>query len=105
MRAGLSAGLTLSAASAAVLSASGAAQAADPLELGEAVSSVGYAVDPVTDLQLNPLANTGVDPLDNGVGTQIADFQPISTTAVTGPISNGASLSDLADEAAGLLGR
>lgn len=102
-RAGLSAGLTLTAASAAVLSGSGAAQA-DVIEAESALSSVRYAVEPITEIQLNPLAKTGVDPLDNGVGTQIADFRPISTTDLTGPLADGASLADLADEATGLLG-
>ncbi|MEV6472396.1 hypothetical protein AB0M77_09185, partial [Streptomyces sp. NPDC051657] len=33
----------------------------------------------LADLQLHPLANTGVDPLDNAVGTQVADFKPLTT--------------------------
>ena len=74
------------------------------LETESALSSVRYSVEPITQLQLNPLANTGVDPLDNGIGTQVADFPPVSTTDLTGPLADGASLADLADEAAGLLG-
>ncbi|MBU7596701.1 hypothetical protein JGS22_003360 [Streptomyces sp. P38-E01] len=100
----LSAGLTLSAAGAAALAAAGSAQAdivtvdpADPL------ATVGHVVGPVADLQLNPMAKTGVDPLDNGIGTQIADFRPISTKDVTGPLSEGASLSDLAAPVTGLI--
>ncbi len=36
-------------------------------------TSLASSVAPITDLQLDPLAGTGVDPLDNAVGTQIAD--------------------------------
>ncbi|MEU8705102.1 hypothetical protein [Streptomyces sp. NPDC048565] len=62
-------------------------------------SVLGYgivgAVKPVTELQLDPLAGTGVDPLDNAVGTQIADFKPVTTALVTDPITGGAALGDL----------
>ncbi|KOU09772.1 hypothetical protein ADK88_05285 [Streptomyces sp. NRRL F-2295] len=58
-------------------------------------TSLAHSVAPVTDLQLDPLANTGVDPLDNAVGTQIADFKPVTTAIVTDPITSGASLSEL----------
>ncbi|MBO8199122.1 hypothetical protein JW613_12505 [Streptomyces smyrnaeus] len=57
--------------------------------------ALGGALGAVNDLQLDPLANTGTDPLDNSVGTQIADFRPVSTAAVTGPLTRGASLGDL----------
>ncbi|MEU3602893.1 hypothetical protein ABZ714_29925 [Streptomyces sp. NPDC006798] len=100
------------AAVAATLSAGSAAQAA-PMAVpvgGEALGSAlsgpgagltGALTNSVTGLaylkehQLNPLAQTGVDPLANGVGTQIADFKPIGTDLVTGPLSNGAALQDL----------
>ncbi|MFE3695259.1 hypothetical protein ACFXPB_32280 [Streptomyces sp. NPDC059129] len=105
------AGLTVAAAAAA-LGAGGTAQAApaapvapvglDTLDtalpgsgvtgaLTNSVSGIGY----LKHLQLNPLAKTGVDPLANGVGTQIADFNPIGTDLVTGPLSDGGSLTDL----------
>ncbi len=35
----------------------------------------GQVVGTVADLKPNPLAGTGVDPLDNGVATQVADFR------------------------------
>ncbi|MFI8851672.1 hypothetical protein [Streptomyces sp. 891-h] len=57
--------------------------------------ALGSALETVNDLQLDPLANTGSDPLDNSVGTQIADFRPLSTAAVTGPLARGASLGEL----------
>lgn len=61
-------------------------------ELGKAVDGV---FRPVKELQLNPLARTGVDPLDNTLGTQVADFRPVSTEALTGPLAEGGSLDDL----------
>ncbi|WP_190121567.1 hypothetical protein [Streptomyces inusitatus] len=111
-RTALRAGLTL-AAMAAALGAGGAAHAAEPPPLGGGLDAVGTAlngpgggaltavtnsvsgVGHLTSLQLNPLANTGVDPLANAVGTQVADFKPISTELVTGPLSQGGAIKDL----------
>ncbi|MFE6165283.1 hypothetical protein ACFQ7F_40980 [Streptomyces sp. NPDC056486] len=50
---------------------------------------------PIKDLKLNPLAGTGSDPLDNAVGTKIADFKPVSTAPLTAPLTKGASLGEL----------
>lgn len=102
--------LTLTAAAAAVAPA-GAAIAASPLSTlpahgvadalpTEAVtgglgSGVSNGVAPVKNLTLDPLANTGVDPLDNGLGSQVADFQPLSTAAATDPLTRGGSLATL----------
>ncbi|MDI3409045.1 hypothetical protein [Streptomyces cavernicola] len=102
------AGFTLAAVGAA-LGAGGAATASAqplpaPVPLGDLdVPSAGAAVTgalphataPLKNLQLDPLANTGVDPLDNAVGTQVADFQPVSTAAVTDPITKGGTLGTL----------
>ncbi|MEV8566910.1 hypothetical protein AB0436_15300 [Streptomyces sp. NPDC051322] len=105
-------GLTVSVAGAALGMGGAAAQAAAPpapavagptAALGDLGSSpvqklteaVTDSTAPATDLQLDPLANTGVDPLDNAVGTQIADFKPVSTAQVTSPVAEGASLKDL----------
>ncbi|MEU0135352.1 hypothetical protein ABZ172_15205 [Streptomyces sp. NPDC006296] len=115
----LRAGLTLTALGAAIGAGGTAAQAA-PLPAPAATgadtadgtlaavretaapaltSALGYglvgAVKPVTDLQLDPLAGTGVDPLDNAVGTQVADFKPVTTALVTDPLTSGAALGDL----------
>ncbi|MYY04070.1 MULTISPECIES: hypothetical protein [unclassified Streptomyces] len=112
----LRAGLTVTAVGAA-LGAGGAAAQAAPLplvqatgtdtSLGEATEAAGGAVTgalgqsldngiaPVTHLRLDPLAGTGVDPLDNVVGTQIADFKPLSTGLVTDPVTSGGALKDL----------
>ncbi|MDQ0794374.1 hypothetical protein [Streptomyces sp. B1I3] len=118
-RALLRAGLTLTALGAA-LGAGGAAAQAAPLPAAPATgsdtadstlgavhdaaapaltSALGYglagAVSPVTDLQIDPLAGTGVDPLDNAVGAQIADFKPVTTALVTDPLTSGSALGDL----------
>ncbi|MFI1257320.1 hypothetical protein ACH4U6_26550 [Streptomyces netropsis] len=50
---------------------------------------------PAKVLRLNPMAGTGVDPTDNAVGTQVADFQPVSTAMVTAPLSQGGALGQL----------
>jgi hypothetical protein len=52
----------------------------------------GYVIGPVSGLKPNPLAGTGVDPLDNGVGTQVADFPPLATTTLTGPFTQAESV-------------
>ncbi|MET9256863.1 hypothetical protein ACGFZL_08115 [Streptomyces sp. NPDC048182] len=54
--------------------------------------TVGYVTGPVSDLKPNPLAGTGVDPLDNGVGTQFGGFKPLTSTALTGPVAQAQSL-------------
>ncbi|MFE7134246.1 hypothetical protein ACFVIM_25650 [Streptomyces sp. NPDC057638] len=59
--------------------------------LTKSVTGIGY----LRSLQLNPLAKTPVDPLANAVGTQIADFKPVSTEVLTGPLSAGGALQDL----------
>ncbi|WP_333771223.1 hypothetical protein [Streptomyces sp. IBSBF 2435] len=67
----------------------------DVLPVQTVTGALAAGVAPARDLTLDPLANTGVDPLDNGVGTQVADFQPLSTTALTAPITRGGSLGTL----------
>ncbi|MFC3578463.1 hypothetical protein ACFOZ0_35425 [Streptomyces yaanensis] len=66
---------------------------ADPQAGLRALSgTVGYVTGPLADLKPNPLAGTGVDPLDNGVGTQLADFKPLSSQALTRPVAQASSL-------------
>ncbi|MFJ6568085.1 hypothetical protein ACIQNU_11715 [Streptomyces sp. NPDC091292] len=68
----------------------------DALAAGKALTgTVGYVTGPLTALQINPLAKTGVDPLDNAVGTQVADFKPLSTAGVTAPLTRGDAARDL----------
>ncbi|MEU8792856.1 hypothetical protein [Streptomyces sp. NPDC048643] len=57
--------------------------------------TVGYVTGPVEGLKPNPLAGTGVDPLDNGVGTQLADFKPLSSKTLTGPLAQAPSVGSI----------
>ncbi|MER5931572.1 hypothetical protein [Streptomyces sp. NPDC002054] len=85
------AGLTVSMAGAALAMAAGAAQAGE-VSVPHALAGI---TDPVTALKVNPLAGTGVDPLDNGVGTKVADFPAVGTTMVTGVLTQGPSVGEL----------
>ncbi|UUU31308.1 hypothetical protein JIX56_16140 [Streptomyces sp. CA-210063] len=58
-------------------------------------ATVGYVTGPVAGLKPNPLAGTGVDPLDNGVGTQLADFRPLTSTALTRPVAQAPSVGSI----------
>ncbi|BBA99707.1 hypothetical protein RVR_6440 [Actinacidiphila reveromycinica] len=109
--------LTLTAAAAAVALPAAAAVAADApaglpdiqgatdalptsgitsmLPTQSVTGALGAGIAPVRDLKLDPLNNTTVDPLTNGVGSQIADFRPISTTDATAPLTDGGSLGTL----------
>ncbi|GGX39241.1 hypothetical protein [Streptomyces fructofermentans] len=68
--------------------------------------TVGYVTGPVRGLKPNPLAGTGVDPLDNGLGTQVADFKPVSTRMLTAPLAQADSLGGVpvVGQVTGLLG-
>lgn len=96
-RSALRAGVVLSAAGFAALSGAGAAQAdiISSLEPEDTVDTVGHVLAPAKRLQLDPFANTGVDPLNNGVTTQVADFRQVGTTTLTDPITQGASVTGL----------
>ncbi|MFC6062572.1 hypothetical protein [Streptomyces ochraceiscleroticus] len=106
----LRAGLAVSVAGAALAAGAPAATAADgksdPASLediraatnstvGALQQATASGLGTVKNLRLNPLSGTGTDPLDNAVGTQIADFKPISTAVLTAPLASGASLSQL----------
>ncbi|WP_328300454.1 hypothetical protein OG389_23720 [Streptomyces sp. NBC_00435] len=93
------AGLTLTMAGAALAMAAGGAQAG---ELSVPAALAGVA-DPISNLKVNPLANTGVDPLDNGVATKVADFPSLGTGMVTGSLTRGSSIGELPTAAAGSL--
>ncbi|MEW2303761.1 hypothetical protein AB0958_27985 [Streptomyces sp. NPDC006655] len=54
-----------------------------------------YVTGPVAGLKPNPLAGTGVDPLDNGVGTQLADFKPLTSKPLTEPVAEAPSIGDV----------
>ncbi|MYT33361.1 MULTISPECIES: hypothetical protein [unclassified Streptomyces] len=110
----LRAGLVISAAGAALSGGAAAASAAAPVPAGTAkekpaaddgvvgqalaramTDSTGRGLAPVKNLKLDPMSHTGVDPLDNGVGTQVADFKSVSTKQVTDPVTKGGSLRTL----------
>ncbi|MFD4241119.1 hypothetical protein ACFWP3_05885 [Streptomyces sp. NPDC058525] len=93
------AGLTLSMAGAALAMAAGGAQAGE-LDVPAALAGV---TDPIANLKVNPLAHTGVDPLDNGVATRVADFPAVGTTMVTGILTQGPSVGELPEAAASSL--
>ncbi|MET7618198.1 hypothetical protein [Streptomyces sp. NPDC005408] len=117
----LRAGLTVAAVAAALGAGEAAAHAAPAAPLGPVapdtlgggttqgltgvVTNSVAGVGQLKSLQLNPLAKTGVDPLDNGIATQVADFQPVGTTTATGQLTQGQALKDLpvAGQAAALL--
>lgn len=62
---------------------------------GALLHSMAGGVGPVKSLKLDPLAGTTADPLTNKVGTQIADFKPLTTGVVTDPIAGGGALEDM----------
>jgi hypothetical protein len=67
--------------------------------------SVGHVTGPISGLKPNPLAGTGVDPLDNGVGTQLADFKSLNSRMLTAPVAQAPSIGSIPvpGEATGLL--
>ncbi|ALV51901.1 hypothetical protein ACH4UX_25620 [Streptomyces althioticus] len=72
-----------------------AAAAASAAETNVLPDSPGQVVGTVADLKPNPLAGTGVDPLDNGVGTQVADFRGLDSREVTGPVAQAESVGSI----------
>ncbi|GHI73933.1 hypothetical protein Snoj_78510 [Streptomyces nojiriensis] len=86
-------------AGAALAMAAGGAQAGE-LDVPAALAGV---TDPIANLKVNPLAHTGVDPLDNGVATKVADFPSVGTGMVTGILTQGPSVGELPTAAASSL--
>ncbi|MFG2945055.1 hypothetical protein [Streptomyces adustus] len=86
----------------------GTVGAVDPQAgLNGLLGSVRYISGPLSELKPNPLAGTGVDPLDNGVGTRLSDFKPLSSKSLTGPIAQAQSIGGIpvVGQVTGLLGR
>jgi hypothetical protein len=88
--------------SAAALASAGtaAAHAAGPVDGPKAASDASRAagkaiVGTVNYLPVNPFAHTNVNPLDNSIGSQVADFKPISTAMVTAPLADSRSVEEL----------
>ncbi|MFD2121980.1 hypothetical protein ACFSNO_24380 [Streptomyces cirratus] len=96
------AGLTLSMAGAALAMAAGGAQAG---ELSVPAAHGRRHRPDREHLKVNPLAHTGVDPLDNGVGTKVADFPAVGTThwSPASDLTQGPSVGELPTAAAGSL--
>ncbi|MDX3238057.1 hypothetical protein PV392_20705 [Streptomyces sp. ME03-5709C] len=90
----------LAVSSVAAFASAGAAHADARTGGGATVAEDGRAatsalLGTVNHLPVNPLAQTGVNPLDNSVGSQVADFKPVSTAVVTKPIADSRSVSEL----------
>ncbi|MFB4196962.1 hypothetical protein [Streptomyces carpaticus] len=88
------------AATGAVVAGAGAASASTATDnigaaLAGADTALTYGLAGPLDLQLYPMAGTGVDPLTNGLNTQIADFQSVGTSTLTQPLTDGASAKDV----------
>ncbi|MFE8942749.1 hypothetical protein [Streptomyces sp. NPDC007856] len=68
--------------------------------------TVSHVTGPLAGLKPNPLAGTGADPLNNGVGAQLADFKPATTQMVTAPVAEARSLGavPVVGQALGVLG-
>ncbi|MCX5268327.1 hypothetical protein [Streptomyces sp. NBC_00199] len=60
-----------------------------------ALGALPYVTGAVSGLKPNPLAGTGVDPLDNGVGTQLADFRPLTSQMLTAPVAQAQSIGSI----------
>ncbi|MFI2643023.1 hypothetical protein [Streptomyces sp. NPDC018610] len=108
------AALGAGAATAAAATAPAAHEARGPVTRGELdpqaaartlTGTVHHATGPVAGLKPNPLAGTGVDPLDNGVTTQVADFRQVSSRQLTGPVAEAPSVGavPVVDRVAGTL--
>ncbi|MFI2375245.1 hypothetical protein ACH5AO_09270 [Streptomyces sp. NPDC018964] len=85
--------LTVLATAAATLGAG--ASAASAADSGTLLDDARGSVGALADLKPNPLAGTGVDPLDNGAGTQVADFAPVNSREVTGPVAQARSVDSI----------
>ncbi|MEU9124082.1 hypothetical protein AB0C96_30185 [Streptomyces sp. NPDC048506] len=107
-RTALRVGLVISAAGAAVTAGGAATAGATVVPVtksdvsatksaltGAVLHGTAGSVGPVKNLQLDPFAKTSVDPLTNSVGTQVADFKPVTTADLTRNLTRGAALRDL----------
>jgi hypothetical protein len=97
--AGVALGAGAATASAGVLPAAGGGHRlgqVDPQAAARTLTGTAHHVTgPVAGLKPNPLAGTGVDPLDNSVGTQVADFRPVDSKMVTGPVAQAPSIDSI----------
>ncbi|WP_329564973.1 hypothetical protein [Kitasatospora sp. NBC_01266] len=65
--------------------------------LGALGSTTGYVTGPVKDLRLDPFAQSTADPLNNAVAVKPDNpgMRPVSSSAVTGALSDGGGAKDL----------
>ncbi|MBT2441334.1 hypothetical protein J7E93_14675 [Streptomyces sp. ISL-36] len=110
----LKAGLTATAAGAAVFGLGSAAAPAAPavpaplpapvstlagsdaVEAGQGlVDGAGHSVGPLTRLHLDPPADTGVGPLDKGMDSRVAEGQQVGADLVKDHATKGGILADL----------
>ncbi|MFF3252516.1 hypothetical protein [Actinacidiphila glaucinigra] len=90
----------LAVSSAAAVASAGAAHADAQSEGAATAAKAGRAatsalIGTVNHVPVNPFAQTSVNPLDNSVGSQVADFKPVSTADVTKPVADSRTVSDL----------
>jgi hypothetical protein len=94
----LRAAVTVSSVAAALAPActgSASASAADVDGAAAAHAAGSALVGTVNYLPVNPFAHTNANPLDNSLGSQVADFKPVSTEIVTGPLAHSRSVEEL----------
>ncbi|MDH6121319.1 hypothetical protein [Kitasatospora sp. GAS204B] len=65
--------------------------------IGALGSTTGYVTGPVKDLRLDPFAQSSADPLNNAVAVKPDNpgMRPVSSSAVTGALSDGGGAKDL----------
>lgn len=92
----LRAAVTVSSVAAAFAPACTGSASAAGVDPGAATHAAGSAlVGTVNYLPVNPFAHTNANPLDNSLGSQVADFKPVSTEMVTGPLAHSRSVAEL----------
>ncbi|MDH6137333.1 hypothetical protein P3T37_006765 [Kitasatospora sp. MAA4] len=74
-----------------------------PTQIGPALGALPYVIAPAKDLRLDPFAQSGADPLSNAVAVKPDNpgMKPLSSTGLTGGLSNGGGAKDI--PGAGLL--
>lgn len=71
--------------------------------LQAAGDTLAHTTGPGHGSPAHPLAGTGADPLDNSVGTDLADFKPVTSQALTGPVAQSIGSVPVVEQVTGLL--
>jgi hypothetical protein len=93
--------LLLAPATTAAAAAPAAVTNLQPTQVGPAMGALanttGYVLAPAKDLRLDPFAQSKADPLDNTVAVQPDNpgMRPVSSSALTGALSNGGGAKNL----------